>query len=207
VSPRDALLLIAAYQLGSVPVAFLAARRYHVDIRTVGSGNVGATNVFRVLGARAGAVTLALDMAKGAAAVLVAQAFGAAPAVVSAAGVGAVVGHIFPAWLRFRGGKGVAAAAGVFLVMAPASVAAAFLGFLAALGATRYVSVASLTAAAVLVAVIAVRHPASSVLAAAAACAILVVYAHRANVARVLRGTEPKLGAPLAAGKDGLEQL
>ena len=193
-TPIDAFLCLAAYLLGSLPVAFMAGRVHGIDIRRAGSGNVGATNAFRTLGVAAGAITLALDMTKGAAAVLLAERLATNPAtMVPAAGVCAVIGHLFPVWLGFRGGKGVATAAGVFAVLSPAAVTLACLGFAVTLALTRYVSMASLAAAAVLVVATAAIGAPAGVRAAAAACTALVVYAHRANIRRVLRAAEPRV--------------
>ena len=204
--------IVAAYLVGSLSFAVIISRVFGLaDPRSYGSKNPGATNVLRS-GHRAAAVlTLAFDALKGFVPVMLALAFaprfGFGETTVAFAGLAAFLGHLWPVFFRFEGGKGVATAAGVFLVMAPAAVAAAFLGFLTALGVTRYVSVASLTAAGILVATAAASHSVPAVLAAAAASAILIVYAHRANVARLLGGTEPKLGARHAEGKQGLKQL
>lgn len=192
-APTDVFLVVAGYVLGSLPVAFAVGRLHGIDIRAVGSGNVGATNAFRTLGPVAGAITLFLDIAKGAAAVLLAERIATTPAMVAAAGACAVAGHIFPVWLGFAGGKGVATAAGVFGLLSPEPVGYACLGFLAALGVTRYVSMASLVAAAILVVSATVTDTAPGVRGAAIVCALLIVHAHRGNIGRVLSGSEPKV--------------
>src|SRR5882724_1590552 len=142
------VVILAAYLLGSIPFALILARRWGAgDLRRSGSGNLGAANVMRASGVTAGVTVAMLDMAKGAASVWLAgrlSADGAAPA---AAGLAAIVGHIYPVWLRFRGGKGVATACGVFAVLAPFAVALALVVFAAAVAATRYVSVGSILAA------------------------------------------------------------
>src|SRR6185312_12331662 len=140
------LQVLLGYLAGSVPFAFLIARRAGIDVRIAGSGNVGAANVLRTTGAQRGAAVLVLDMAKGAAAVLVAYASAATAAVMAAAGIAAVVGHIYPVWLRFRGGKGVAVAAGVFAILAPSATALATAVFVCTVLTTRIVSLGSVAA-------------------------------------------------------------
>ncbi|HEX8559696.1 MAG TPA: glycerol-3-phosphate 1-O-acyltransferase PlsY [Pyrinomonadaceae bacterium] len=194
-----------AYTLGSVPFGYLLVRlRGGGDVRQSGSGGTGATNVTRRAGKAAGLLTLLLDALKGAAAVLVARALvGAGVGAdwwVCAAAVAAVLGHVFPVWLRFRGGKGVATGLGVFLVLAPLATLCALAAFVAVVWLWRYVSLGSLAAAAVLPpAVWALggfgaggRAPAP-LLATAAAGAALIVYMHRANIGRLRRGEESKL--------------
>src|SRR5262252_8817212 len=115
-----AFAIVAAYLLGSIPFALILARRWGgSDVRLVGSGNLGAANVMRASGVAAGLLVAALDMAKGAASVWLAGRMGAGSALPAAAGLAAIVGHIYPIWLRFRGGKGVATACGVFSVLTP----------------------------------------------------------------------------------------
>ena len=135
------------YLLGSVPFAHLLARRRGIDLREVGSGNVGATNVLRTSGARQAVLVLCLDAAKGAIAVLVAAALTTGPATPVAAGLAAVIGHIYPPWLGFRGGKGVATAVGVFAVLAPLALAIGCAAFVLAVWVTRYISVGSMAGA------------------------------------------------------------
>src|SRR5688572_14341568 len=144
-----------AYLLGSIPFGYLLVRlRGGGDVRETGSGGTGATNVTRRAGKGVGVLTLALDALKGAAAVLAARALlggaGGAEWWVCAAGAAAVLGHVFPVWLRFRGGKGVATGLGVFLVLAPLATACALVAFVAVVRLWRYVSLGSMTAAAVL---------------------------------------------------------
>ena len=136
---------LAGYGLGSIPFGLILTRiAGEGDLRTVGSGNIGATNVLRTGSRALAALTLALDAGKGAAAVAAASVYGPAIAVVAAAG--AVVGHVFPVWLRFRGGKGVAVALGIFLVLAPWAGVLCCATWLAAGAVFRYASVASLAA-------------------------------------------------------------
>src|SRR5712671_306828 len=139
--------IITAYLIGSVPFALLLARQWGAtDLRRVGSGNVGAANVLRASGVTAGVLVALLDVAKGAAGVILAERMSAGPASAALAGVAAIVGHIYPVWLRFRGGKGVATACGVFSVLTPLAVPPALLIFLATAWATRYVSLGSILA-------------------------------------------------------------
>jgi len=114
-----AVAIVAAYLIGSIPFALILARRYGADLRLVGSGNLGATNVMRASGVTAGLIVALLDMAKGAASVWIAEQLGPGPLLPAAAGVAAIVGHVYPIWLRFRGGKGVATACGVFSMLTP----------------------------------------------------------------------------------------
>ena len=179
------------YAIGSLPIGYLVAQSASgVDLRRVGSGNVGATNVYRTGGLRMGIAVMAADMTKGAAAVLV---IGGGPAAV-AAGVAAVVGHIYPVWLGFRGGKGVATASGVFGVLAPwpTLIAAAAFGLIVA--RTRFVSLGSLVAT-VLLPVIEWSTPGlRSVDIGATLVAALILFRHRGNVARLWSRTERALG-------------
>ena len=183
----------AGYLLGSIPFGLLLARGFAgVDVRQKGSGNIGATNVLRSAGRRLGVATLALDVAKGAVPVAACLAyFGGNEAAgdwPSLTALAAFLGHVFPAWLRFRGGKGVATAFGAFAVLTPGAAAAAALAFAATVAATRIVSLASMVAAAALL------HGARSpVTAASLAMLAVVLLRHQGNVRRLLRGEERKL--------------
>ena len=140
-------LVLVSYLLGAIPFAFLVVRWLSgVDIRQVGSGNVGATNVLRSTGMPTAALVLALDVAKGAAPVVVGQSLGAPPGVLGACALAAVLGHVFPVFLGFRGGKGVATAAGAIGAMSPAPMVAAVLVFGLAVVWKRYVSLGSMLA-------------------------------------------------------------
>src|SRR5690348_12481458 len=142
------IVVIVAYLIGSIPFGYLIVRgKIGADIRQTGSGGTGATNVSRRAGKAAGVVTLVLDALKGAAAVLIAKTTGS-DWLIAAAAVAVIVGHIFPVWLGFRGGKGVATGAGVFLVLAPVAVLCAAVVFLAIVFSTRYVSLGSIVGAA-----------------------------------------------------------
>lgn len=186
------LLLIAlGYACGSIPFGLLLARRVGVDVRRVGSGNIGATNVARSAGTGLGVATLALDAVKGAAPVMLARAL-ADDDVAAAAGLAAFLGHVFPVALRFAGGKGVATALGVLVVLCPPAALAGVVLFVAVFATSRYVSLASIagTLAAPVVAA-ALSYP-SSITAAVAAMTIVIVARHRENFGRLRAGTEPQ---------------
>jgi acyl phosphate:glycerol-3-phosphate acyltransferase len=189
-----ALAVLTGYAMGAVPFAFLVARASGgVDLRRVGSGNVGATNVLRTTRRSAAVAALALDTLKGTAAVLVGGSLGGDAGAVWAGGA-AVVGHVYPAWLRFQGGKGVATAAGVFAVLTPIATLAALVVFVAAVVVTRRVSVGSLCATIALPAVAWALVSPRAVVVGAALVAGLVGFRHRENVRRLAGGTEPRLG-------------
>ena len=193
------LIFLAAYFCGSIPFGLLLGRLFGAtDVRKTGSGNIGATNVARSAGLSAGILTLALDAAKGAGPVLLArQYFPDRAAFQILAGLGALAGHCFPVWLKFRGGKGVATAAGVFLVLCfPAGVGALVVFALVA-GFWRYVSLASVSAAAAMPLLVYFLWapnfaPPISVTVGSLAAALLIVYKHDANLQRLVEGTEPK---------------
>jgi glycerol-3-phosphate acyltransferase PlsY len=141
------LVIVTAYLIGSIPFALLLARRWGArDLRRIGSGNIGAANVLRASGLTAGVLVAVLDIAKGAASVLLAQRLSPNPSSGAVAGVAAIVGHIYPVWLRFRGGKGVATACGVFSVLTPFAVPPALAIFIVTVWATKYISLGSLLA-------------------------------------------------------------
>ena len=189
--------LAGSYLLGSIPFSYLVARGFGVaDVRKVGSGNVGATNVMRSAGKTAGALAFLLDAVKGgAASFLVARAVPQDPVLPSLAAVAAVLGHVFPVFLRFRGGKGVATGAGAFAPLAPAAAGLALVVFAATLALTRYVSLGSLVASASLPVLAALFGAPVPVWAGAAFCAALIAVKHRANIARLRAGTESRIGS------------
>jgi acyl phosphate:glycerol-3-phosphate acyltransferase len=182
------------YLAGSIPFSYLLARRRGVDLRYAGSGNIGATNVLRTTGVPIAVLALCLDAAKGAVAVLAAQRLSADPVTPVASGLASIVGHAYPVWLGFRGGKGVATAGGMFVILTPAAVAIAVAAFAVALWATRYASVGSVAAAVTLAATTAAIGVPSSVAIGAAVAAAIVIYRHRSNLARLLAGTERRVG-------------
>lgn len=192
----ELLVVAVAYLLGSIPFAVLVSRRAGVDLRRAGSGNPGATNVLRTTGPGPAALALALDAAKGAVAVAIAPRLAADAGIglMTAAGAASIVGHIFPVWLGFRGGKGVATAAGAFAVLTPLSTALAAVAFGVAVAATQYVSVASLMGAAVLVAAVAIRREPAVVVTGAIAAAAVIAIRHRGNLTRLRSGVEPRVG-------------
>ncbi|MCY3842708.1 MAG: glycerol-3-phosphate 1-O-acyltransferase PlsY [Acidobacteria bacterium] len=188
------LVVVASYLAGAVPFAHLAARRLAgVDVRRAGSGNVGATNVLRLAGAPLAGLVLLLDAGKGAAAVLAARALGADEGGQAAAGAAAVVGHVWPVWLGFCGGKGVAVAGGAFAVLAPAATAMAAALFTVVVAISRYVSLGSLAAAAAQPLLVLVAGGSAATAATAAAVAVLIAARHRANLGRLRSGTEWRL--------------
>ncbi len=189
------LLVALAYLVGSVPFAFLFARRkLHLDIRLVGSGNVGATNVFRVAGSGAGLLTVLFDVAKGAAVVVVARRFGAGQGVCASAGVAAVAGHIYPVWLGFRGGKGVATTCGAFAVLAPPAMLLTVAIFAGVVGISRTVSLGSMVAAVCLGPLAYAVGTPVSIVRAAFVAGCLVLFNHRSNLIRLAGGSEHQLG-------------
>jgi len=190
------LLVVLAYLLGSIPFAFLLVKASgRGDVRRVGSGNVGATNALRAAGWKVAVPIAILDIGKGVAAVLLMRQATANPAWLAAAGLAAIVGHCFPVWLRFSGGKGVATGAGVFFTLAwlPSLVAAGV--WLVMVLAFRLVSLASVTAAAAFpVALFFIARPTTPVEICAVLAALVIIWRHRANLARLAAGAEPRLG-------------
>ncbi len=213
-----AALLIGGYLLGSIPAGYLVARAKGIDIRKQGSGNIGATNVFRTLGKTAGIFVFVCDAVKGVIAVRVAMEIAARhpivwshelvhqpdaiydtikfiPPVVAGiiCGVAAIIGHNFPVWLKFKGGKGVATSLGVVTGLAPVAAAAAFAIWAAVFFATGYVSLASIIGAMAVPATVAFTAPADEkppLLYFTSLAALLIVLRHRENIKRLLNGTE-----------------
>ena len=202
---RPLLALIIAYLIGSIPFGYLIVRgKEGGDVRETGSGGTGATNVSRRAGKAAGVFTLVLDALKGSVAVLIARIV-VGPTVnaewwIAAAAIATIVGHIFPVWLGFRGGKGVATGVGIFLILAPVALLCAGVLFVAIVALTRYVSLGSIVAAAtiplfvwlqsVFVEPVADLRP---LLLAATVGALLIVFAHRQNIGRLARGVESQI--------------
>jgi glycerol-3-phosphate acyltransferase PlsY len=212
------LTALTAYLLGSIPTGFLAAKAKGIDIRAAGSGNIGATNAMRVLGAPAGIVVLLVDALKG----WIACNLGAFVCAYFApnfnglssytdfstelympplesfaiiAGVFAVLGHNYSCWLKFKGGKGIATTAGVYLALAPWAVLIALVVFIFAVLVTRYVSVGSISAAAALPATVWIMSPGNIFLAiVTTALGALAIYKHKSNIQRLMNGTENRLG-------------
>lgn len=190
---------VVAYLLGAIPFGLLLGKLFgSADVRKAGSGNIGATNVARVAGPIAGIFTLALDAAKGAAAVWLAARFANESAVwTTIAGLAALLGHCFPIWLGFRGGKGVATGAGVFLVLCPLALLGSVALFVFVATVSRYVSLASIFAAASMPILVyflwAPPHaPPLVVSLGTLAATVLIVYKHDANIQRLMEGREPR---------------
>lgn len=189
------LPVLFGYLAGSVPFAYLLARRAGIDVRVAGSGNVGAANVLRTTGTWRAVAVMALDVSKGAVAVLLAYLTAGGQAAAAATGAAAIVGHIYPVWLRFHGGKGVAVAAGVFSVLSPVATAIAAALFLVTVWLTRYISLGSIAATIALPPAAWLSGEPRGVVAAAAGSGALILFRHRANVRRLRAGTERKIGA------------
>jgi acyl phosphate:glycerol-3-phosphate acyltransferase len=198
--PFTVLLIPAvAYLLGSIPFGLLMAKLFgRGDVRKEGSGNIGATNVSRVAGPLAGILTLFLDGAKGVAALLIAGRYSNESAMwMVIAGLAALLGHCFPVWLKFKGGKGVATAAGVYLALCPPAFLSGLILFLLVAGFSRYVSLGSVAAAVAMPLLMyflwAPHHaPPPVIMFGALAVAVLIVYKHDGNLQRLVEGTEPK---------------
>ena len=185
--------ILFGYAVGSVPFAYLLARRAGIDVRVAGSGNVGAANVLRTTGTPLGLMVMMLDVGKGAATVLAAYLGAGSPSSMAAAGAAAIVGHIYPIWLRFHGGKGVAVAAGVFSVLAPFAAMLAAGVFFATVWLSRIVSLGSVAATLTLPSVAWLAGSSPPVLAAAIGAGALILFRHRANIRRIFRGTERRV--------------
>jgi glycerol-3-phosphate acyltransferase PlsY len=203
-----AWISVAAYLIGSIPFGILLAKMFGgVDVRKAGSGNIGATNVARVAGPLPGILTLVLDALKGVAAVWLAARFANGSAMwMTLAGLSALIGHCFPVWLRFRGGKGVATAAGMFLALCWPAALGAIGVFILVVLFSRFVSLGSVSAAAAMPLLIyllwAPHHaPPLIVTFGAFAAAMLVVYKHDANIQRLVEGREPRFS--FGKSKDG----
>ncbi len=187
------LALVAAYLIGGIPFGYLLVRwRTGRDVRWMGSGNIGATNVLRTTGRAAGVVTLLLDIGKGFAAVwLAARLTGDSPLWMSAAALAVMAGHAFPVFLRFKGGKSVASFLGAFLYLAPLAVLAVVVVFVVVVARTRYISMGSIIAAGSFpLAAWLIVHPPLAVVIAALAAGGFIIWGHRENIARLRAGTE-----------------
>lgn len=191
-------LLVLGYGLGSIPTGVLVARwQKGVDIRRYGSGNIGMTNVLRAVGRGAAALTLLGDLVKGLVPVLLALLWLTSPWAIGLVGLAAIVGHMYPLFAGFHGGKGVATTLGVFLPLLPGPLSIAFLLWVVCLALRRQVSLASLAAAASLPMVAILWGSPAAYVVYALAAAALIWYRHRDNIQRLLAGTEPTLGQRL----------
>ena len=198
-APVNVLWLLAAYVVGSIPFGILLARLFAGrDVRRAGSGNIGATNVARVAGVLPGILTLLFDVLKGALPVWLVSRFTQQSSTwMMLAGLAALVGHCFPFWLRFKGGKGVATGLGVFAVLCPLAMLGAVLFFAVVLAVWRFVSLASISAAAatpLLVYFLWAPHhaPPLAVTFGTLFAAVLIIFKHDANLQRLVEGTEPR---------------
>lgn len=199
------LAAVLSYLLGSIPTGFLVAKARGVDIRSVGSGNIGATNVFRMLGKPAGVLVMFVDVLKGSVAVLIAvRLIGPSFSGVQGAqanewygvcaGVAAILGHNFTCWLSFKGGKGIATSAGVLLALVPWSLLIILAVWIVTLLLTRWVSLASVCASATLPFAAWMTGESFTMILITGGLAVLAIYKHRANIKRLLNGTESRIG-------------
>jgi len=187
--------ILFGYVLGSIPFALIVGLYLGgIDLRKIGSGNLGATNMFRVLGTAPALLVLTLDAAKGAAPVLLARSLGATEAAAIFAGMAAIIGHSASLFIGFRGGKGVATGAGVMLTLAPSAVFMAVGIWVMTVAITRYVSLGSILAALSVPFILLLQGTRGLLLVVTSLAAAFVVYKHRPNIQRLLRGTESKFG-------------
>jgi glycerol-3-phosphate acyltransferase PlsY len=190
----DLILVILAYGFGTVSFGLILARlKGGVDLRGQGSGNIGATNVARAMGKPAGLIALVGDCAKGLVAVLLAQAWGSSIWIVAAVATAAVLGHLFPWYARFRGGKGVATALGVFMPTLPLPLLGALIAFMVVVLVSRYVSAGSVVAALLMPILAVVFAQPLPLTLSAAIIAVLIVIKHRGNLQRLFQGRETKI--------------
>jgi acyl phosphate:glycerol-3-phosphate acyltransferase len=190
-----AILLVAAYLLGSVPTGLLLGKAYGIDVRKEGSGNIGATNLYRTVGSKVGVITLIGDCLKGLLPVLAVK-FSSLPFEYAAwVGLAAFCGHVFPVFLKFRGGKGVATALGVFLALSPLAVAIALGVFIALMLIWRYVSLGSISAAAVMPIAVWALGEGRVMGVVTIIVAVIVIIRHTENIKRLAAGTENRFKA------------
>ena len=192
---REILLLLSAYLLGSIPTGLLLGKALGVNIREAGSGNIGATNVYRTMGRKVGILTLLGDCLKGVIPVLVAKWLGLPDLWIAAVGLAAFLGHVYTIFLGFKGGKGVATALGVFLATSPLSVLIAIGVFAVVLYSWRYVSLASITAAVVIPILVWLIELKPELIVMSFLIATIVIFRHRENIARLRAGTENRFKA------------
>jgi len=187
-------LVVFAYVLGSLPTAYLLVRLMTgKDVRATGSGNVGATNALRTAGWKVGVVVTAIDVLKGALPVWLMSRFNPESGWVAAAMLAAVLGHCYPVWLKFKGGKGVATCFGAFLVIAPLSALAALALWIVVLVISRWVALASMVASASFPLILKlIDHPDVVTLLAVSAAAVIIILRHSSNIRGILTGTEVK---------------
>lgn len=190
------LWIAGAYLLGSIPTGLLLGKLYGIDVRQAGSGNIGATNLYRTVGRKVGIWTLIGDCLKGLLPVLLAWKLGGLGEPMQAwVGLAAFCGHVFSVFLLFKGGKGVATALGVYLALAPLAVLGALLVFILLVAIWRYISLGSIVAAAVMPLIIYFRPHSNALLIATALISAIVVAKHHTNIGRLVAGTESKFKA------------
>ncbi len=192
----QAALLLAAYLLGGIPFGYLLVRlKTGKDVRSMGSGNIGATNVLRTTGRAFGVLTLLLDIAKGwLACWLMGRFTDGNPAWMAAAGIAVVLGHAYPVFLKFQGGKAVASFVGVALALAPAALLGVVVVFILVVAVTRYISLGSILGAALFpFGVWLIYHPGWPLMVAVTFCSAFIVWRHRSNIERLRAGTENML--------------
>jgi glycerol-3-phosphate acyltransferase PlsY len=188
------LPIMIGYLIGSIPFGVIAGKLRKIDIRKVGSGNIGATNIYRTLGTAPAVAVFILDLLKGALAVYIAQAMiPSSPAIIVFSGIAAVIGHMYPVYIGFKGGKGSATGLGVLLGIAPDLFIIAMIYVAVAIAVTRYVSVTSIGGVLLLIVLMFTFHKPVEYSIAAVIVAILVIYKHVPNIKRLLSGTEPKI--------------
>jgi glycerol-3-phosphate acyltransferase PlsY len=190
----EALLVIFSYLLGSVPSGLIIGKLSGLDVRKAGSGNIGATNVARLLGKTGGLLTLVGDTAKGFIPVLVVQQMGFSDPVTALVGAAAFLGHLYPIFLKFKGGKGVATGFGVLLGLAPLATTILLVIFAAVAFSTRIVSLSSMVTAIAAPLVLWLFNYSPTYIIMAVLIAIMIVFRHYANIQRLLNGTEPRFG-------------
>jgi glycerol-3-phosphate acyltransferase PlsY len=190
----EALLVIFSYLLGSVPSGLIIGKLSGLDVRKAGSGNIGATNVARLLGKRGGLLTLVGDTAKGFIPVLAVQQMGFSHPVAALVGVAAFLGHVYPIFLKFKGGKGVATSFGVLLGLAPLATMILLVVFAAVAFTTRLVSLSSMVTAVAAPLVLWLFYYSPTYVIMTAFMAVMIVFRHHANIQRLLNGTEPRFG-------------
>ncbi len=188
----EILLIILAYLLGSVPTGYLLGKIAGVDVRNTGSGNIGATNIARVLGQRQGIVTLIADTLKGVVPVFVALQIGLAATITAGVALAAFLGHLYPVFLKFHGGKGVATAVGALLVWAPMAALIIIVIFAVLALSSRIVSLGSIIAAAAAPLVLWLFGYGAALVVTSFIFAAMIILRHRSNIERLIAGTEPR---------------
>jgi len=189
------IVIGTAYLIGSIPTGLLLGKAYGVDVRTEGSGNIGATNLYRTVGRKVGIITLIGDCLKGLLPVVIVKASSLPPELAAWVGLAAFCGHVFSVFLKFKGGKGVATALGVFLALAPLAVAVAMALFAVLMFLWRYVSLGSIAAAAVMPLAVFFLGGSRTVITVTLIISLIVIVRHHENIGRLLSGTESKFKA------------